>query len=418
MAGYTMNGLAQGIQIGNSLVDAYYRGQDRKDQAEVKNVMAEGLTAAKADRQAAVDSNVNIGGKANADNTMTMPTYQDAGGKDFADEQSLKKNAEKVAPSVDDFYLKNVVPKIQETYIKQGNQQGADQWGQWAENKHTQNGMKYWTQALRAGQMGDYKGYADSMVKAYNAPGYYEDGLEAEGYDLIKDKSDNVTGLTLNLRNKETGEKFSQSIHGTDDMVRQGIGLLDPANAFKTTMAQANTAQALQAKQGMANQKFQNDVYRDDRKAQTQLSLQDRKEGSAMERMLAGKRADVEKAGAAMQSKVAALKSAGYSDDFVKEALPQMLGIGQFKKPAAPEEIRRMLHQARLSDFNYQRKTPAEQSAIIAQDEKLIMGGSAPSANPMARGISLPPQDGGAAPAQRPPMIYDSKTGQMVPYQK
>lgn len=417
---YTMNGLAQGIQIGNQLVDAYYRGQENKERAEVKNVMAEGMAGARQSRADDIEANSQVGSKANDANTMTMPTFDDTRGNSFADAEKQKKGAEKNAPTVDDFYMRDVVPKIRETYLAQGNAQGADAWDKWTQDKQAQAGMKSWTQALRSAQVGDFKGYADNMVKAYNTEGYYSDGLHAEGYDLVKDKDGNTTGLTLKMKNKDTGEQFAQTIHGQDDMIQAGIGLLEPANAFKVTMARADAATAAQAKAGLEQTKFQNNLVRDDRKAMNQATvssqLEDQRAGNAMDRLKTGKQLDVQSAGAALNNKVEVLKKAGYDEKFIKDALPQILGIGQYKKPADPQETRRMLFQARLSDFNFTRKTPQQQAAQIEQDMQLIGGapGAAPS-NPMSGG--MPGAQPSAAPASKTPMIFDTKTGQMVPYQ-
>lgn len=413
-----INGLLQGIQAGNMLVDAYYRGQENKDRAEVRNVMAEGIDSAKAARQGAIDANVKVGAEPNAENTMTMPTFADAKGTKFASEAEARAAAEKNAPSIDDFYVKNVVPKIAETYLKQGNIEQAEKWNSWAQAKNTQTGMKHWTKALQAGQIGDFKAYADNMVKAYNTPGYYDDGLEADGYDLVKDKEGNTTGMTLNLRNKSTGEKFSQTIRGQEDMVKMGIGLLDPANAFKTTQAAVATAQAQRAKSAEGELKFKRDVYRDGIKVQAQGQQQDRRDSAAMDRLVTGKQIDQANKTAAVDAKANALRKAGYSDDFVKQAMPQLLGLGDYKKAAPPEEVRRMLHQARLSDFNYTRKTPEEQAAIINQDLQLINGAGGSAKNPMAGGL-LPEAEGAPSGAGKGvPMVYDRKTGEMVPYKR
>lgn len=414
MNGYALSGIVQGLSNGLQL------GQQIRgalDQAQVRNVMAEGLAGAKQASADDIEANSQVGSKANADNTMTVPTFDDTRGNSYANADEQKKAAVKNAPLPDDFYLRDVVPKIKETYIAQGNMAGAEQWDKWAQDKSTQNGMKHWAQALRAGQMGDFKAYADNMVKAYNTPGYYDDGLHAEGYDLVKDKDGNTTGLTLKMKNKDTGESFAQTIHGQDDMVQAGIGLLDPRNAFQTTMARVTAAEAAQAKAGLEQTKFQNNVARDDRKAVNQAAvaskIEDQRAGNAMDRLKTGKELDQQNAGAAVTAKVDMLKKAGYDEGFIKEALPQILGIGQYKKPADPQEVRRMLFQARLSDFNFSRKSPQEQAKQIEQDLQLINGGSAAPANPMTAGLP----GAQASAGQGKPMIYDTKTGQMLPYQ-
>lgn len=420
IAGGLIRGLSDGISLGTQLIGAYEKNQAYNDQQEVKNVMAEGLAGAKQARADDISANSQVGSKANADNTMTLPTFDDTRGNSYADADTQKKAAEKNASMADDFYIRDVVPKIKETYIAQGNMAGAEQWDKWAQDKNSQTGMKHWAQALRAGQMGDFNSYADNMVKAYNTPGYYDDGLHAEGYDLIKDKDGNTTGLTLKMKNKDTGESFAQSIHGQADMVQAGIGLLDPANAFKTTMARVTAAEAAQAKAGLEATKNQYGMIRDNNKIVNQTAaasqLEDQRSGNDMAQMREGKQLDNENAGAAVTQKVKMLEAAGYDKEFVKAALPQILGIGQYKKPADPQEVRRMLFQARLSDFNFSRKKPDEQAKIIEQDLQLINGGG--PANPMAGGMpGSAPQASAKPVSSKAPMIYDTKTGQMTPYQ-
>lgn len=416
MNGYALNGIVTGLSNGLRLGQQI---RSAMDQAQVRNVMSEGMEQAKQARVDDIEANSQVGSKANADNTMTIPTFEDARGNSYADADAQRKAAEKNAPLADDFYVRDIVPKIKETYIAQGNQAGADAWDKWAQDKNTQTGMKYWAQALRAGQMGDFKTYADTMVKAYNTPGYYDDGMQAEGYDLVKDNDGNTTGLTLKMKNTDTGETFAQTIHGQADMVQAGIGLLDPRNAFQTTMARVTAAEAAQAKAGLENTKFQNNLVRDDRKAVTKANidsqLENQRAGNDMAQMREGKQLDAQNATSAVANKVQMLKAAGYDDGFIKAALPQILGVGQYKKPADPQEVRRMLHQARLNDFNYTRKNPQQQAAQIEQDMQLIAGdeqAQPQQASPLSAGLP-----GGQAPSKSVPMVFDTKTGKNVPYQ-
>lgn len=390
------SGLIQGIQAGNMLVDAYYRGQENKDRAEIKSVMADGLEGAKAQRQAAIDSNVKVGSEANADNTMTMPTFADAKGTKFGSEAEARGAAEKSAPSVDDFYVKNVVPKIAETYLKQGNMEQAEKWNSWAQEKNTKTGMKHWTKALQAGQMGDFKSYADNMVKAYNTPGYYDDGFEADGYDLVKDNEGNTTGMTLNLRNKSTGEKFSQTVQGQEDMVRMGIGLLDPANAFKTTQAAVIAAKTSRAKSEEGELKFKREVYLDDRKGERQEKLQGQRDESALERLSAGKQMD-----ATNKRQEIAYKS-------------QVENL--FKKGTDPDEAVKQVYLAAKRDntdpLGKQLKSDEELVSEARNVVNTIYSG-AKKGNPMSGGLL--PQAESSRPAKGTLMFYDRNTGKMVP---
>lgn len=427
VAGGLIRGLSDGISLGTQLIGAYEKNEAYKDKQEIKNVMAEGLEQSKAERQAAIDSNTQIGSAPNLDNTMTMPTYQDASGKVYDSQESLSKAAEKAAPTVDDYYQKNVVPKIRDAYVKQGNQQAADAWDAWSQEKDTQRGMKHWGKALQAAQIGDFKSYADNMVDAYNAPGYYDDGLEAQGYDLVKDKDGNTTGLTLKMKNKETGEEYSQTIHGQDDMIRAGIGLLDPANAFKTSLTQQTAREAALAKAALEQSKFQNNIIRDNRKLEGQGQLAELRGDIAMDNIIAGKKLDRANDKAKVGDKAQALRDAGYDEKFITSVLPKLLGAGDgmYKKAASPQEQRRMLHQSRMSDYSYSKMSAADQAKIIEQDMQLIRGDDdqqdqAPAPQPvrqpgngMGGGLTQ-----NAASQGRVPMVYDTQTGQMVPYRR
>lgn len=410
--GLGLSSFARGLNEG---IDAGTKIGGLINQGKVNRVRDQAVKDAEGQRESAIQNLIKTGSAVSADNSSTVPTYS-VGDQQFPDQASARAAAETKAPSADDFYVRTVVPKIADAYMKQGNVQAAEQWNNWAQQKSTQTGMKHWTKALQAGQIGDFKAYADNMVKAYNAPGYYDDGLEADGYDLVKDKDGNTTGMTLKLRNKSTGEKFSQTVRGQEDMVKMGIGLLDPANAFKTTQAAVAAAQAARAKAAEGDLKFKRDVYRDGIKVKAQGEQQDRRDNAAMDRLVTGKQIDQAGKTAAVEAKANALRKAGYSDEFVKQAMPQLLGLGDYKKAAPPEEVRRMLHQEHLKDFNYTRKTPEEQAAIIDKDVQLINGTGASARNPMSKGLLPESEVAPKAGASGAPMIYDRQTGKMVPY--
>ena len=407
IGGGLIRGLSDGISLGTQLIGAYEKNQAYNDQQEVKNVMAEGLASAKQARADDISANTQVGSKANADNTMTMPTFDDASGNSYANAEDQKKAAEKNAPLPEDFYIRDVVPKIRETYIAQGNMAGAEQWDKWAQDKNAQTGMKHWAQALRAGQMGDFKSYADNMVKAYNTPGYYDDGLHAEGYDLVKDKDGNTTGLTLKMKNKDTGESFAQTIHGQDDMVQAGIGLLDPANAFKTTLAQQTARQTAQAKVAFEGIKTQYGMQRDNNKEVVKASA-----ASALENQKAGN----------AEEKVRLTKQLEASNKKQELELKQTAGL-LFKKGASPQEAHRMLVQGMNTKFvDYAGKptmTPEEMSTRATEMVEATYGKGS-LANPMSGGLpgttttQAPPPAPAAAPGKRPVRL-DMTTGQVVP---
>ena len=397
-------GLTNGMQLGRDIRDA-------RNELKLANAREKGMEEAKAARQSAIDSLVKVGSTANADNTMTMPAYN-VGDQSYGDETSARKAAEGQVGSLDEFFNKVAVPKISEQYMEIDPEK-AETWMRWNEEKQVRQGQKYWSQAIGRANAGDFDGFGKYLVKAYNTRGYFDDGTEVKDWKTIKDDKGNITGAQLTFKGPD-GKEFTQVVNGMEDAYRLGAFMLSPENVFNTGLSEIQAAKKAQLQMAQDQQKFQQNIYRDDRKAANQSVLQEQRDAAALERTVTGKQMDAANKTAAVDSKVAALKRAGYTDAFINDALPAMLGIGEYKKAAAPEEVRRMLHQARLqADYNYSRRTPQEQAAIIEQDMKLIGGPEQRQRNPMAGGMS-----GQGSPAGRAPIIIDFKTGQMTPYER
>jgi hypothetical protein len=402
--GAAFNGLSQGLQLGTNIRKAM-------DESEVRNVMAEGLDTAKQARADDIAANTQVGSKANADDTMTVPTYDDTRGNSYADADAQKKGAEKNAPSMDELYMKNVVPKIKEAYIAQGNMAAADKWDEWTQDKNTRTALGHLSKATIAGRMGDFGAYADNMIKTYNTPGYYEDGIHAEGYDLIKDKDGNTTGVNLKLKNKETGQEFTQAVNGTDDMLNLGIAALDPRKGFELSMARQTARDASAAKIAEKGMDAQYGMLRDTNKevvkAKAQSALQDQKAGDKEAEVRLTKQLEGEN----KQKELETRATAGLL----------------YKKGASPQEAHRMLVQSMAGKFvDYAGKptmSPGEMSAIATQMVEETYGKGA-LANPMANGLpgTQTTQAPGVAPAARPAAApgkgvvrLDTKTGQVLP---
>ncbi len=412
-AGGLIRGISDGVALGSQLINAYQQNEAYKDQQEVKNVMADGLTANKQARADDITANSQVGSKANDSNTMTMPTFDDTRGNSYANADEQKAGAEKNAPSMEELYMKNVVPKVRETYIAQGNMAAADKWDEWVQDKQTRTALGHLSKATIAGQMGDFKGAADNLIKTYNSPGYLEDGVHAEGYDMITDKDGNTTGMTLKMKNKTTGEVFEQKINGTQDMLNMGLAALDPRKAFEHRMATETAAAAAGYKVALEDHKTQNGMYRDGAKivakAKADSAIENQKAGNALDRVVAGKEMD-----GANKVKVAEIRA----------------GVGQgvnaaHKKGASAQEAHRLSMQAMLSkyvDYNGRPTMSVEEMNKIATEsvEASFGKGALDQQHPMSGGLpgttttqSQPPA-GGAAPAKGV-MRLDMKTGQVLP---
>ena len=395
--GIGLGAFAQGLNTG---IDAGQKLGGLIQQGKLARARKQGMADARAARSSAIDNLVKVGSAPNADNTMTMPTYS-VGDQTYASHDEARKAAEGQVGSLEDFYAKVAVPKIYEQYLEIDPEK-AEAWRKWNEDKQVRQGQRYWASALMKANMGDFEGFGQDLVRAYNTRGYFDDGLQVKDWETLKDEAGNITGAKLTIKGPD-GKEYTQTINGMEDAYRMGSFLLSPENVFNTGWSEIQSAQ-----------KARLEMAKEYREYQRQSALQEQRDQAAMDRTITGKQMDAANRRAAVDAKSEALRRAGYSEAFIRDALPELLGIGSHKKAAAPEEVRRMLHQARLSDFSYQRKSPQEQAQIIQQDMQLIYGDQQPSQNmkhPMQGGIA--PQSGG-----RRPMILDTQTGQMIPYQR
>lgn len=421
--GIGLAGLATGLNQG---LDLGLKIKGIMKQNELEGARQDGIAAAKDARSADVAKLVQsgIGGAANADNTMTVPTFN-VDGKSYGDEASATDAASKSKQigSMEEYFQKVASPKIYERYLEIDPEQAAA-WKDWSDKQDVKTGMKHWANAVQSAGRGDFEGFGQNLVKAYNTHGYSQDGMEVKDWKTLKDKNGDIVGAQLTFKGPD-GKETSQVFNGMEDVYRMGSTFLAPDKQFElgwSEIQQARKAQVANAQLGIRQQnalqmegiRQQGRQQLEGSRQQAQQQLQTQRDNAAMDRTQTQAQLKDAQANRTANAKVAALKAAGYDDAFIKQNMPAILGIGEFKKPAAPEEVRRMLHQARLSDFQYQRKSPAEQAAVIDQDMKLIQGGAQQQRNPLSSGITPP----AGRPAGNAPMILDTKTGQMVPYQR
>jgi len=399
-------GLSSGIDTGAKLHGLMQQGKLRKAREA-------GMADAKAARQSAIDGLVKVGSTSNAGNTATVPTYK-VGDQSYADEASARKAAEGQVGSLDEFYTKVAAPKIYEEYLAIDPEK-AEAWKAWNEAKQVKQGQRLWASAVMKANMGDFDGFGKELVKAYNTRGYFDDGTQVKDWKTLKDDKGNITGAQLTFKGPD-GKEFTQVINGMEDAYRLGAFMLSPENVFNTGWAEIQAAKKAQLEMAKEDRKFQRDVYRDDRKAANQSALQSQRDDAALERTVTGKQMDAANKSSAVNQKVELLKRNGFSDDWIAQNLPAILGIGEYKKAISPDDARLRLHEGRIkNDYSYARKSQAEQRAIIEQDMQMIYGSQPQQrSNPLSGGIS----GQGARPTGRVPMIYDTTTGKTVPYSR
>lgn len=387
-------GLQGGIQLGKQI-------KSEIQQNKIDKAKEEGMKAAKEARNTAIDSLVQTGGAPNAENTMTVPTYQ-VGDKTYADQGSARKAAESQVGDISEFYNKVAAPKIYEQMLEIDPEKAAA-WKEFTDSQGFKAGMRHWSTAVARAHAGDFEGAGNALLKAYNARGYLDDGTTATAFTPNKDEQGNIHGATITFKGPD-GKEYQQSFNGTDDLLKVGVGMLAPEKVFDFYHQERTARLKAEAEVGKENRKFQRDVYLGDRKAAQAKELQSQRDDSAMQRTVTGKQMDAATKSDQYTKKVDALRSAGYTPEWINQNMPAIMGIGEYKKAAAPEEVRRMLHQARLGDYTYARKPAAEQQKILDADMQLI-GVGQQQRSPMAGGIA---PTGGAT-------VIDTTTGRIVP---
>ncbi|MDO8983010.1 hypothetical protein [Cypionkella sp.] len=155
-------------------------------------------------------------------------------------EKAGAEHAEKFAVSFNDYYLKEVAPKVMEEYLRQGNIEKATGFQEFIDRKETRAGMENWVKAAHAITLGDYDKFAENMLEAYNRLDYFPDGTtivkEQSGITYGKDGEPN--GARVTFRDEASGDTWEKVYGSVDDMVKEGMTLLAPEVAFEHYAAQ------------------------------------------------------------------------------------------------------------------------------------------------------------------------------------
>lgn len=343
------------------------------------------------------------------------------GDRSFDTREEAVAFARKKAPSVMDFMSKTLVPRMQEAYLAQGDVEKAEAWGQWAEQRQSKKAMAEWASAWRAASMGDVEKAADHVFNLYKT---YDDGITPLSKEIVKDKDGNITGFNVTLKTEATGEKRTQFIDKSA-LTELGLAALSPPQIFEAAYkrqmeadkaATANRAEIAKerraeareiAKEQRGEARGNRERARDQEYTLEKLTIEEQLRQSGA----------TDKVRREVGAKVDFLRKSGYSEEFINDVMPGIIGIGEYKKRTSPEEARRLAFSDRMkSDPTFGRKSAEDQQRILDQDMKLIMGGVDPQtappaapASPAAAGLPRQaPQPGRGVP------IYDTKTGQIV----
>lgn len=364
------------------------------------------------------------GGQQTADKVIETPAADKTG--EASTRQETMKIAQGQVGSERDAIDKAISTRMRNFYIDRGDVAMADKWEQYAETREGKRQMKAFGEALRAYNLGNTEGFVKSMMPVLEDA--YGDGFKMQKYAPVKDKDGNITGYNFEIRNTRTGEVTQNNI-GTEQLYQVGMSLGTPEQAFQRWMADQQAGRKAKAAAAAEAGKIQMQTAKDiavERvrqggrvelegvKTQNQTTRDAQQHEYNLERDVNKGKIDSQnqrnKVQQELDAKVGALQKAGYSEEFIKNALPDILGVNQYKKTTSPEEAKRLAFSDRMkNDPSFGRKTPEQQRQIIEQDMSLIYAGAQPSAvAPSGQQPATP------NPAAKGLPVLDKKTGQII----
>lgn len=363
------------------------------------------------------------GGQQTADKVIETPTA-DPKAMAATRQQSVQ-IAKQQAGGERDAIDKAISSRMRNFYMDRGDVAMAEQWDKYAEGQQGRRQIKAFSGALQAYSVGNMQGFVENMIPILKDA--YGEGFNLQKYEPVKTKDGEVTGYNFTIRNTRTGEVTQNSVP-IDQLVQQGMALGSPEAIHKrfvdAEVAKAKAKADAAAKKGEIDARS-NAAIREENNRQggrvqikeienkNQAQRDDRLHEQRLERDVQKGKIDSQnqrnKVQQELDAKVGALQKAGYSDDFIKNALPDILGVNQYKKTTSPEEAKRLAFSDRMkNDPSFGRKSPEQQRQIIENDMSLIYAGAQPSA--VAPSSSQPP----ANPAAKGLPVLDKKTGQIV----
>ena len=236
------------------------------------------------------------------------------------------------------------------------------------------------------------KAVTEYIGKYYNK--YVNDGI-----DFVDAEFTNDGQILITTKRKDDGTENKLPPMSRGTLLRL-MGAHNPVKYMQSTLEEAVDAE----KQGA--------------KTRSDIAKEDRKFNQDIEKMTIEKQLDAANVGAKerrqLNSKIEALRGAGYSQDFINGALPSLLGIGDYRKGASPEEARRLAHSDRMkNDRKYAKMGTEEQRSIIDKDMLIIYAGGKPTSTTGA-GAPATPAATGMPKAGKGIPVFDTKTNTII----
>lgn len=143
--------------------------------------------------------------------------------------------AEKAAPTAQDLFMKNAVPKLAAQYIANGDPEKAKAWTDYAESHNGKRAIKDWAAAYSAP---DFDTAATRFGKYYTE--HINDGVDYTGHKMLT-KEDGTQVAVVTLKDKTTG-KTTEMEMTREKMLAMGAAN-NPQKLFETEQARQLAAE-------------------------------------------------------------------------------------------------------------------------------------------------------------------------------
>jgi len=305
------------------------------------------------------------------------------------------------------YYMQNVVPKLQQHWLANGDVEKANAFGEWTRNQNVQQGMKYAAGMIRAAHLGDAEGAMNYLVKAYNQPDYFDDGQSAVGAKIRRDDKGNAAGMDITLRNDRTGEETTHTFNSMNEVYQLAMQFGSPEQVFKSGMEQLQ-----------AGQKAAADAAKEKRDWDRKLTEKEIDQGYKLEgqtnesQLRSAEKAEEARNGTGnrkitdAKATIAFLKENGASDEYIKSNMAGILGIENRSRPIS----------SRIDDYIKMRTDSDRKFSKMTLDAQIKEAQAYISAvdrqTSSEQGVGVPqeqqPQQQGGLP------FLDTKTGQII----
>lgn len=142
--------------------------------------------------------------------------------------------------------------KLLRFYLQNGEIEKAVNFREWLKQKDVRTAMGHWSRAIMAATYGDEKEFVSQITKAYNQDGYYDDGysIDPEESGFARDDAGRVIPgrAQVTFINDRTGERFTQTFEGEEDLYRMGINRLSAEEVFERGWSEYQAGRAAREK--------------------------------------------------------------------------------------------------------------------------------------------------------------------------